>query len=118
MDIYHDQTVMQNKVREGSQLMSFELTVYEAVFGAIIEMQKQRLSELEVRIKKVSCILKLYSIVPVEVNEKVRGYMDAVLELTEKTKSQRRVIAELLEDKDTLALMNLSKLKENSTLYK
>lgn len=97
--------------------MSFELSVYEAVFGTIIEILKQRLHELEIRVKKISKVLKSYSIVPVEVNEKVRRYMDAVLELVEIIRSQRRVIDELLEDKSTVALMHLSTLKANPALY-
>lgn len=117
MDIYHGQLALQRKKHRHCHVMSFEFSVYEAVFGAIIEIQKQRINELEIRIKNVSSILKLYSIVPVEVNEKVREYMDILLELIENTKTQRRVFAELLEDKDTLALMHLSKLKENPTLY-
>jgi len=119
MEVYqHHQAVLQNKPRERCHFMSFEFSVYEAVFGAVIEIQKQHLNELEIRVKKISKILKLYSIVPVEVNEKVRGYVNAVLELTETTKSQRRAIVELLDDKETMALMHLSLLKQNPSLYK
>ena len=54
MDMYHDQTTLRRKSHQSSNIMSFELSVYEAVFGAVIEIQKQHLSELEIRIKNVS----------------------------------------------------------------
>jgi hypothetical protein len=44
--------------------------------------------------------------------------MDILMEYTEKAKSQRRVIAELLEDKNLMALMHLTKLREDPTLYR
>ena len=113
MELYRNDT----EERKDISRIPFEFSVYEAIFGTVIEINKQHINELEVRIKKVSKILKMYSIVPVAVNEKVRGYMDAVLELMETAKTQRRVIADLLEEKETLSMMHLSKLKEKPSLY-
>lgn len=119
MEVYqHHQELRRKNPHKNFNFLSFELSVYEAVFGAVIEIQKQHLRELEIRVKRVVQILKDFSIVPVEVNEKVRGFMDAVLEFTEKTNSQRRVIDELLDDKNSMALMRLSALREDPSLYR
>jgi uncharacterized protein YpbB len=119
MEVYQNhQDILRKKKHGDYHFMSFEFSVYEAVFGAVIEIQKEHLRHLEMRVKKVSKILKQFSIVPVEVNEKVREHMDILMEYTEKAKSQRRVIAELLEDKNLMALMHLTKLREDPTLYR
>lgn len=96
--------------------MPFEMQAYEAVFGTVIEIQKLHLSELDSRIKKVSKILRKYSIVPVEVQEKVQQFKQRVSEMIERARGHKHVMEEVLED-DELALMALSLLKEKPQLY-
>jgi hypothetical protein len=96
----------------------FEVQAYEAVFGTVIEIQKLHLSELSARIKKVSTILRKYSIVPVEVQEKVQSFKQRVSEMIERARAHKRILEELLEEDGSLSLMSLSLLKEKPQLYK
>lgn len=109
---------MQAHTRELSLHNPFEMQAFEAIFGTVIEIQKLQLSDLEARIKKVSRILRKYSIVPVEVQEKVQMFKQRVSEMIERARGHKRIMEELLEEDDHLALMALTLLKNKPHLYK
>lgn len=95
----------------------FETRAYEAIFGTVIEIQKLHLSDLDSRIKKVSSLLRKYSIVPVEVQEKVQHFKQRVSEMIERARAHKRILEELLDEDDLLSLMALSLLKTKPHLY-
>lgn len=97
---------------------SFEIQAYEAIFGTAIEIRKQEESNIRDRIDVVTQIMKKYSIVPFEVQEKMRQYKNKVTEMLEKVGACRHILVELLEDDESMALMNLSVLKEHPQFYR
>jgi DNA repair ATPase RecN len=109
---------MQAYIGDSSLNIPFEMQAFEAIFGTVIEIQKLHLSDLEARIKKVSRILRKYSIVPVEVQEKVQQFKQRVSEMIERARGHKRILEELLEEDDHLALMALTLLKDKPYLYK
>lgn len=98
--------------------MPFEMQAYEAIFGTVIEIQKLHLSDLDARIKKVSSILRKYSIVPVEVQEKVQQFKQRVSEMIERARAHKHILEELLEEDEHLSLLALSLLKQKPHLYR
>jgi hypothetical protein len=97
---------------------SFEIQAYEAIFGTAIEIRKQEESNIRDRIDVVTQIMKKYSIVPFEIQEKMRQYKNKVTEMLEKVAAYRHILVELLEDDESMALMNLSVLKERPQWYR
>lgn len=96
----------------------FEMQAYEAIFGTVVEILKLQLVDLDDRIRKVSSLLRKYSIVPVEVQEKFEQFKQKVSEMIERVRAHKRILEELLEEDDLLPLMALSLLKEKPYLYK
>ena len=109
---------MQSYMNDVGTELPFEMQAYEAIFGTVIEIQKLQLSDLDARIKKVSKILRKYSIVPVEIQEKVQQFKQRVSEMIERAKAHKHILEELLEADDELALLALSLLKEKPQLYR
>mmetsp|Transcript_20599 Transcript_20599/g.29552 ORF Transcript_20599/g.29552 Transcript_20599/m.29552 type:complete len:560 (-) Transcript_20599:55-1734(-) len=98
--------------------LSFEMQAYEAIFGTVIEILKQEEGVLRDRIISISAILRKYSIVPVEIQEKFRQYKYEVSEQLERAQAHKQIIEELMEEDEEMALMNLSALKAKPQLYK
>ena len=100
----------------GSQV--FEIQAYEAIFGTAIEVRKQEEEDIRGRIDRITQIMKKYSIVPFEIQEKMRQYKNKVSEMLEKMKAYQTILSELLDDDESMALMSLSLLQENPHYYK
>ena len=97
---------------------SFEYRAYEAVFGTAIEIRKQEEESIRGKIDVITRIMKKYSIVPFEVQEKMRRYKNRVSEMLEKVAVYRRILNELLESDESMALMNLTLLRDKPELYR
>lgn len=109
---------MQSYMEDTTTNIPFEMQAYEAIFGTVIEIQKLHLRELDARVKKVSKILRKYSIVPVEVQEKVQQFKQRVSEMIERARTHKHILEELLEEDTQLSLLALSLLKEKPQLYR
>lgn len=57
------------------------------------------------------------AILPIEKQEKMRSAKNAVNLMKSRINGHKRVLLELMDDDEVMALMNLSKLRKNPTLY-
>jgi hypothetical protein len=94
------------------------MQAYEAIFGTVVEIQKQQEKSLNQKIERVVSILKKYSIIPVKVQDRVRQYKHEVSEMLERVKAHRETIEDVIGDDELMALMNLSLLRSRPHLYK
>jgi hypothetical protein len=98
--------------------LPFETRAYEAVFGTVIEIQKQELKNLSKKINTVTLMFKKSSILPIEAQEDMRQLKYTVTVMLERVKRHKQIIEELMDDDDAMALMNLTPLKNLPSLYK
>lgn len=96
----------------------FEIRAYEAIFGTVIEIQKQELKDLTLKIKELSEMFRKSSILPVAAQEDMRKLKYTVTVMIERAKEHKNILQELMDDDEAMALMNLTVLKRKSSLYR
>ena len=111
-------TTAVNRPKVFNSKSTFEYRAYEAIFGTAIEIRKQEEESIRDKVDTVTRIMKKYSIVPFEVQEKMRQYKNRVSEMLEKVGAYRHILNELLECDESMALMNLSLLRDKPELYR
>jgi len=91
---------------------------YDAIFTTVKVLQSQQFD----RIYRVAVELLAYtkkgSLLPLELQERIRELKNAISQMSGKLESYRRVLNELIENDQDMALMNLTMLRDNPTLYR
>lgn len=102
---------------EYSNLVSFECRAYEAVVATVAALQTQEYDTCRSLADKCIEHFDLSSIVDIEVQEDMRILKNRVGIMESRTRSSRASLMELIETVEDLALMHLTRLKSNPSLY-
>eukprot|EP01035_Chromulina_nebulosa_P018929 gene18929-24736_t len=105
-----------NDVGENDAI-SFEARAYEAILATIIDIQRHEFGLLQHEASTIMLDFKQASIIPVDKQERMRMLKNRVTGMLSRILAYKRALVELLEEDQDLALLNLTKLKNKSTLY-
>ena len=95
----------------------FESHAYEALFTTVTSMQSQEYSVLKNDVEGLISFFKYGAILPIDKQEAMRVCKNSVNLLKSRVTSHKRVLLELMDDDEVMALMNLSKLRKKPSLY-
>ena len=94
-----------------------ELRFFHAIFSTAVSLHTQEYVHVCSRVEKVLQRFKQLKSVTIDVQEHIRILKNSVSSQYVKVNAYRRVLRELLDSPDDIALMNLSLLKEKPGLY-
>jgi hypothetical protein len=103
---------------DGLNEETFELNAYEAVLTTVKQIITDDCNICSRKVNKMTTILKSGSLLPIEVQENMRSIKNLLATLLVKCSTYIRFLTDLLENDESMALMNLSKLKKCPYLYK
>jgi hypothetical protein len=83
----------------------------------VTSIQTQRFNLLKKEVDDTLSYFKSGAILPVDKQEKMRSLKNAVNATKSQVIGHKRVLLDLMDDDEVMALMNLSKLKDNPNLY-
>ena len=98
--------------------MTFELHAYEAILTTVKEIQNQQFEQINRIALDAIKQMSRGSLLPMELQEAVKTYKNDVSHMLGKVNSYRRVLDELIENDEDMALMNLTMLRKNPSLYR
>jgi hypothetical protein len=96
----------------------FEYQAFEAVFETVIAAQNQEYLKLASKIRSILNKIKDAGLLSVSTQSKLSLYKTRMNQLLLKATLHRKALEELMDEDDTMALMNLSKLMRTPGLYK
>jgi hypothetical protein len=94
-----------------------ELRFFHAIFSTAVALHSQEYVNVCSKVEKVLQRFKLLKTVTIDVQEHIRILKNSVSSQYVKVNAYRRVLRELLDSSEDIALMNLSLLKEKPDLY-
>jgi hypothetical protein len=94
-----------------------ELRFFHAIFSTAVSLHTQEYVHVCSRVERVLQRFKQLKTVTIDVQEHIRILKNSVSSQYVKVNAYRRVLRELLDSPDDIALMNLSLLKEKPGLY-
>ena len=103
--------------RETFGYVPFEYLVYEAVLETVIAMQNQEYISCAEKTRAILHSIKDASLISLAKQEKMSFYKNQISARLSRCRQHRRALEELMNDDDSLALMNLSRLRHNPSLY-
>lgn len=101
----------------GDMDIPFEAHAIEALLTTVNSLHVQDFDHVNKDVHDVLSVFKSGAILPVDKQEKMRTLKNAVTLMKSRTLGHKRVLLDVMEDDETMALMNLTKLKHNSKLY-
>jgi magnesium transporter len=98
----------------------FESHAYESILTTVNDIHFRRYERLNEEVQAVLLYFKAESgsILPYEIQEKMRDLKNEVSSMVGKMAAFNRALNLLIQDDEAMALMNLSKLRKDPTLYK
>jgi len=105
-------------VLDDSGVLPPEIRAYKALFLTIIAIHQQEYSSICKKVDKALKRFRSTNKITSEIRESIRVLKNTVEAQEIKVKAYQRLLKDLLNNSDDLALMNLSLLKENPNLYK
>ena len=98
----------------------FEFHAFEAILTTVNTLYSQEYKTVSQESIRILAYFNSTSavIVPYSIQEKMRNLKNQVSQLATKLQSFKRVLSVLIDDDESMALMNLSILKENPSLYR
>lgn len=124
VDIGADQilmTVERELAAEKDEVAEFELRAYETMLKISLNDLAKEVKTIEPRVGEIVNLMEMpgsHHATSANGNDKFRGLMNRVSELDSRAKARRRALLLVLEEDEDLALMNLTKMKDNPALYK
>jgi Mg2+ and Co2+ transporter CorA len=94
-----------------------EQRFYHAIFSTVVALHHQEYVHISSRVEKVLQRFKVLKTVTIDVQEHIRILKNSVSSQYVKVNAYRRVLRDLLDSPDDVALLNLSLLKERPELY-
>lgn len=108
----------QNQIKDGEPASQFEFHALEALLRTLKEWETVQYNAVNKTINQTLAYFKMGSLIPVEIQEKMRMLKNELSLLMNRVSASRRVIQELTEDDEEMALMNLTVLRNKPTLYR
>jgi len=96
----------------------FELHAYEAIFTTVKALQQQEFDHIHSQVSVNLAHCKSGSMLSVQMQEQMRTVKNVISRVLTRLDSYVKALSDLIEDDDGMALMNLTKLKNNPLLYK
>ncbi|CAM9500048.1 unnamed protein product [Phaeothamnion confervicola] len=102
-----------------SELVEFEMRAMEAVMSVSAKWLEQEVKEVHPRVNTIVASMEApgNAAVSPEANDSFRALKNVVSELETRAKARRRAILQVLEEDEDLALMNLTKMKNDPEAY-
>eukprot|EP01035_Chromulina_nebulosa_P027431 gene27431-36084_t len=95
---------------------AFEARAYEALLITVRDLEIQTYEALENSIQMVLSYFKKGSLLPIEIQEKMRTLKNELSVMLSRTVGSKNVLAAITEDEEEMALMNLTLLKRKYPL--
>ncbi len=102
----------------GNSEVAFEFQAFEAIFEAVLAAQNKEYLLISARIKSMLHSIKDVGLLSLETQSTLGSYKSAMLQLLVKVSMHRKALDDIMDEDDTMALMNLTKLLKNPSLYK
>lgn len=114
----HKDSVLASVVSEDdSSKVAFEIKAYEAILDTVIRTQRLEFTRIKRSVHESLVKLKKRAIIPAQLQEKIRGLKNQLSSIAARVTAHRRALNELLEQDVDMAVMNLTKLKQNPSWY-
>ena len=104
--------------KDREDVVTFESHAYEALLTTINSLELQTYKAIKEKIDNLLLIFQSGSILPVKQQEKMKILQNNILTMRSKVLSDKKVLLELLDDDESMALMNLTKIQANPQLFK
>lgn len=98
--------------------MPFELYAYEALITTVKCMGDQDFDRINNLVQKTLIVFKSGSLIPLHIQEEMRSLKNELSLLVNRLSSSKKILTDLTEDDEEMALMNLTKLRKKPELYK
>ncbi len=106
----------QQPLNTGSSI-SFEVVAYEALLSTVKDLITVEFEYLQKEAQKILAFFREGAMVSPNVQEKLRALKDKIQRLASKLKNYRLSLDDIIEDDETMALMNVTSLALDSSLY-
>lgn len=107
-----------SKNRAADNYVPFEYLVYEAVLETVISVQNQEFIACAEKTRAILDSIKDASLISLKKQEKLAHLKNLIAAKLSRCRQHRKALEELMDDDDALALMNLSRLRHDPSLYK
>lgn len=97
---------------------AFELEAYEAIIGAVVDLQKNNIQELEESTEKVLQLNKGFTVPPIYLQEQIIMLKQEITEKYESIKKYHQTIREVLASDEQMTLMNLTYFQNNPQFHR
>lgn len=97
--------------------LTFEAHAYEALLTTAKTLETQEFNTISSLVSQVLVYFKTGSLLPIEIQEKMRMLKNALVVMRGRIEVSRRLLQELTEDDEEMALMNLTYLAQKAHLY-
>jgi hypothetical protein len=112
-------TAIEHKHRPlNTQDLPFELHAFEALLTTVMALETQEFNRVNAQVQSVLGYFRTGSLLPIEVQERMRNRKNELLVMLRRISSARSAINELTEDDEDMALMSLSVLRAKPLLYR
>lgn len=106
------------KVDKADKQPAFELHALDALLRSLIDSERDIFLSLEEQIKRALQYFRNGSLLSIEIQEEMRMLKNQLSQIMNRLELCRNALEELTEDDEEMALMNLSVLKSNPSLYR
>ena len=96
----------------------FEFHAYEAIFTTVKVVQSKKLEKIQCAAADILSEMKKGSLMPLKLQEEMRELKNTASQMAEHVDRYRKALSELIMDDADMALMNLTKLRANPSLYR
>jgi len=98
--------------------ITFELHAYEAILTTVKSLQQQEFDYIHSQVSVNLAHCKSGSMLSVQMQEQMRSVKNIISRVLTRLDAYIKALSDLIEDDEGMALMNLTKLKNNPLLYK
>lgn len=104
--------------QESVGYVPFEYLAFEAVLETVIAVQNQEFLACAEKTRTILHSIKDASLISLQKQEKLAFYKNQIATKLSRCRQHRKALDELMNDDDALALMNLSRLRHDPSLYR
>jgi hypothetical protein len=96
---------------------TIDLPMYHIMFSTILGLQSEELIKANTSVQEILRRIELNSTVPEDLQEEIRNLKTSVASQLTKAQAYVRLFQDLVQNENSLALLNLALLKKNPALY-
>lgn len=113
---YHPESFVSNLMN--STAIPFEYHAYEALFTTASSFETQRFNTLNNQLQVLLSYFKTGALLSIDIQEQMRSIKLELSEMSDRVASSVKTLEKLLDDKEQMALMNLSVIKTTRDPYR